>query len=82
MEEKEKYCDLSNLCTTEITCEKVRLDPLTVCVPKAIGEIVICGVLRITIYDDTDFIKPTEEQIKNLHNMLCIDVRMFDEDNL
>lgn len=46
---------------------------------KQIGEIVLCGCLHIVIFDSSDFIRPTEEQIKNLHDMLCIDVKLFEE---
>ncbi len=46
---------------------------------KQIGEIVLCGTLHIAIFDDSDFIRPTEEQIKNLHDMLCINVNLFEE---
>ena len=46
--------------------------------PKKIAKITICGAFHIEIYEDmfgnTDFIFPTEEQKKNLKEMLCIDV--------
>ena len=45
---------------------------------KQIGEIVLCGCLHIAIFDSSDFIRLTEEQIKNLHDMLCIDVKLFE----
>ena len=42
---------------------------------KPIAEIVLCGGLHFTITDmNTDFIMPTEEQRKNLKEMLCIEV--------
>ena len=50
---------------------------------KQIAEITICGVLHISVneYDGTtDFIIPTPEQRKNLKEMLCIDVKVFDEE--
>lgn len=50
---------------------------------KQIAEIIICGVLHISVneYDGhTDFIVPTPEQRKNLKEMLCIDVKVFDEE--
>lgn len=50
-------------------------------IPKQIAEITICGFLHIAVMDDQDFIRPTKEQIKNLHDMLCIDVVMFDEES-
>lgn len=47
-------------------------------IPKQIARITICGALHIEIYEDgfgnTDFIFPTEEQKRNLREMLCIDV--------
>ena len=47
-------------------------------IPNQIAEITICGTLHIAVMDDQDFIRPTKEQIKNLHDMLCIDVKLFD----
>ena len=49
---------------------------------KQIAEITICGVLHICVNErdgHTDFIVPTPEQRKNLKEMLCIDVKVFDE---
>lgn len=61
---------------------KEDFDKLAIKVPKVIGEIKVCGSLRISIFeDDENFIRPTKEQIKNLHDMLCIDVAMFDEES-
>jgi len=37
-------------------------------------------VLHFEIYENTDFVFPTEEQKKNLKEMLCIDVKVFDEE--
>lgn len=50
---------------------------------KQIAEITICGVLHISVNEcdgQTDFIVPTPEQRKNLKEMLCIDVKVFDEE--
>ena len=50
---------------------------------KQIAEIIICGVLHISVNEcdgHTDFIVPTPEQRKNLKEMLCIDVKVFDEE--
>lgn len=47
-------------------------------IPNQIAEITICGSLHIAVMNDQDFIRPAEEQIKNLHDMLCIDVKLFD----
>lgn len=51
----------------------------TIVQPKLIAEIVICGAVYIRIDDTMSFIRPTEEQIKNLHDLFCIDIRLFDE---
>ena len=49
--------------------------------PKEIATIKICGALDIHITEDTvGFIKPTPEQIKNLKEMLCIDVELLEEE--
>ena len=48
-----------------------------------IAEIIICGTIRISVNEcdgHTDFIVPTPEQRKNLKEMLCIDVKVFDEE--
>ena len=50
---------------------------------KKIAEITICGVICISVNEcdgHTDFIVPTPEQRKNLKEMLCIDVKVFDEE--
>ena len=50
---------------------------ITASSPKTIARIKLCGV---KIFDVTEYMaweKPTEEQIKNLHDMLCIDVEIF-----
>ena len=47
--------------------------------PKKVASIKICGVIAIDIFDDNiDFTIPTKEQIKNLHDILCIDVELFE----
>lgn len=48
--------------------------------PKAVAEITICGAVHLRIDDTMEFIKPTPEQIKNLHDMLCIDVKLCEEE--
>lgn len=42
--------------------------------PKLIARITICGALRVDVHEDTGFVFPTEEQRKNLKEMLCIEV--------
>ena len=64
------------------TIDKEYFERLAIKVSKVIGEIKLCGFLRISIFeDDENFIRPTKEQIKNLHDMLCIDIVMFDEES-
>ena len=47
--------------------------------PKLIARIKVCGSININVYDTTEgFIKPTPEQIKNLKEMLCIDVELLE----
>ena len=46
--------------------------------PKTIARITLCGAVRIDILDNMNFTKPTEEQIKNLRDMLCIGVELFE----
>lgn len=48
--------------------------------PKPVAEITICGAIHIYVDDTMSFIKPTPEQIKNLHDMLCIDVVLTEEE--
>lgn len=53
----------------------------TVHVPKTVAEITVCGAVKLCVTDIMGFIKPTPEQIKNLHDMLCIDVKLYDEED-
>ena len=45
--------------------------------PKIIAKITVCGALTITITDSMNWIPPTEQQIKNLKEMFCIDVEIL-----
>ena len=47
--------------------------------PKTIAKITICGAISFEIVEGCDFIKPTKEQIENLHDMLCMDVELYEE---
>ena len=47
------------------------------CPPKTIARIKLCGVMVFDVTEYTSWKKPTEEQIKNLHDLLCIDVEIF-----
>ena len=52
---------------------------LTIATHKKVAEIVLCGAVHFTILDTVPFIRPTEEQIKNLKDVFCIDVKLFEE---
>ena len=52
----------------------------TIRIPKVVAGITICGAVHLRINDTMDFVKPTPEQIKNLHDMLCIDVVLHDDE--
>lgn len=47
---------------------------------KTIATITICGCIHFDIKNDMNFIKPTPEQIKNLHDLFCIDVKLNEEE--
>ena len=50
-------------------------------VPKVIAKITFCGVFEMTVYDYMNWNPPTPEQIKNLKEMLNIDVKLIGEDD-
>ena len=76
----------ANAPTCEATYEEVYVDSidfssLVIKPPKPIAKITLCGCIHFTITDDIQsFIKPTPEQIKNLKEMLCIDVELLEEE--
>ena len=43
-------------------------------IPHPIARITLCGAISLVIEDDIDFVFPTEEQRKNLKEMLCIEI--------
>ena len=48
--------------------------------PKVIARIKLCGgAVTININETMAWNKPTDEQIKNLHDLFCIDVEILDE---
>lgn len=48
--------------------------------PGIIAKIKLCGgAVTINIDETMQWKKPTEEQIKNLHDLLCIDVEVLGE---
>ena len=47
--------------------------------PKVIARIKLCGgAVTINIDETMAWEKPTDEQIKNLHDLFCIDVEILD----
>lgn len=48
--------------------------------PKTIARIKLCGgAMTFTVTDYMSWEKPKEEQIKNLHDMLCIDIEILED---
>lgn len=47
-------------------------------VPKVIAKITLCGAIKMDVYDYMDWNPPTPEQIKNLKEILNIDVELID----
>ena len=56
------------------------MESYTVKPPKIVALIKICGAIQYTVTENHNFIKPTPEQIKNLHNLLNIDVELVEDD--
>lgn len=50
-------------------------------IPKVIAKITICGALKMEVTEDMNWVPPTPEQIKNLKEMLNIDVELMGETN-
>lgn len=48
---------------------------------KVVAKITFCGVFEMTVYDCMNWNPPTPEQIKNLKEMLNIDVELIGEEN-
>ena len=46
--------------------------------PKVIAKIKLCGAVTFNIYETMEWKKPTDEQVKNLHDLFCIDVEILD----
>lgn len=71
------------------TCGHYELDNLTatssmikdgaafIRIPKTVARITLCGAVSFNIDDTMSFIKPAQEQIKNLKETFCIDVELF-----
>lgn len=48
-------------------------------ISKVIAKITLCGAFEMAVYDYMDWNPPTPEQIKNLKEMLNIDVELIGE---
>ena len=57
---------------------EVAISGSAVLIPKTVARITLCGTLNFEILDNMNFVKPTQEQIKNLKETFCIDVELFD----
>lgn len=60
------------------SCDIPMPEVVAACSPKTIARIKLCGAMVFDVTDMMSWKKPTEEQIKNLHDMLCIDVEIKD----
>lgn len=47
---------------------------------KVVAKIIFCGAFEMTVYDYMNWNPPTPEQVKNLKEMLNIDVKLIGED--
>lgn len=47
-------------------------------IPKVIAKITICGAFAVEVTEDMNWNPPTSEQIKNLKEMLNIDVELME----
>ena len=68
--------------TSDTVCGDDALDfaSLVIKQPKPIAKITLCGCITLNLTDEAKgFIKPTPEQIKNLKEMLCIDVELLED---
>lgn len=54
-------------------------EDITIYNPKVIARIKLCGgAVTIDINEAMAWEKPTDDQIKNLHDLFCIDVEILD----
>ena len=59
------------------SCDIPMPEVVEYCPPKTIARIKLCGAMVFNVTDMMPWKKPTEEQIKNLYDMLCIDVEIL-----
>ena len=61
---------------------EIRIDAetgvMSIRVPKEVAKITVCVAFTLVITDMMSFTPPTEEQRKNLKEMLCIDVEILE----
>lgn len=62
---------------SKTSCNIPLSEVATVRLPKQIARISLCGAVSFTIDDTMTWKKPTDEQIKNLHDLFCIDVEVL-----
>ena len=74
--------DQENKYMTQLTkpsCSISMPEIATIYNPKVIARIKLCGgAVTINIDETMSWEKPTDEQIKNLHDLFCIDVEILD----
>lgn len=64
---------------SKISCNIPMSEIATIYNQKVIARIKICGAVTINVNNMIEWKKPTDEQIKNLHDLFCIDVEILDE---
>lgn len=72
-----EYSQKSQLPKT--SCDIPMPEVVEYCPPKTIARIKLCGAMVFNVTDMMPWKKPTEEQIKNLHDMLCIDIDILED---
>ena len=61
------------------SCDIPMPEVVTAAHKKTIARIKLCGAMVFDVTNMMSWKKPTEEQIKNLHDMLCIDVEILED---
>lgn len=73
-----KEYDISTL-HSDAPTEQLYISTERFSIPKVVAKITLCGVFTIAIREGMDWNPPTLEQIKNLKEMLNIDVELIGE---
>lgn len=71
----------ANVKEPSLFVDDITAKELTITLRKVIAKITICGAVTIPVYDYMDWNPPTSEQVKNLKEMLNIDVKLIGEDD-